>query len=38
MILLFLCQGVYIAFRAVSKPEEEESTVLAQLDEIHKVF
>uniref|UniRef100_A0A452YC37 Uncharacterized protein n=1 Tax=Aegilops tauschii subsp. strangulata TaxID=200361 RepID=A0A452YC37_AEGTS len=29
-------EGVYIAFRAVSKPEEEESTVLAQLDEIHK--
>ncbi|KAI5016290.1 hypothetical protein ZWY2020_006141 [Hordeum vulgare] len=29
-------EGVSIAFRAVSKPEEEESTVLAQLDEIHK--
>lgn len=38
MILLFLCKGVSLAFRVASKPEEEEATVLAHLDEIHKVF
>ncbi|KAM3408334.1 hypothetical protein ACQJBY_001473 [Aegilops geniculata] len=29
-------EGVSLAFRVASKPEEEESTVLAHLDEIHK--
>ena len=38
MILLSFCQGLSVAFVAATQYEEEDCTVVAKLDEIHKVF